>query len=154
MVILIAANVRREAGNLGYVTDKQIPALKRALNRGGQRVVSTAKRNLRDNNSVRTGLLRRSITKQVKVEPLEVTARVGTNVEYSSYVETGTKAHKISPRNKSVLRFKIDGVWRFAKQVNHPGSRPKPYLVPALEINEPLILNDIVSELNKVRYLK
>lgn len=153
-MILIASNVRREVGNLGYVTDKQRPALKRALVRGSQRVVSTAKRNLRDNNSVRTGLLRRSITKEVKVEALEVSARVGTNVEYSSYVETGTKAHKIAPRNKSVLKFKIGGVWVFAKQVNHPGSKAKPYLVPALNINEPLIMNDIVSELNKVRYLK
>jgi len=145
--------VRREIGNLTYVTDLQIPFLRRALNRGAQRVVSSSKRNLRSNKSISTGLLRRSIAKEVKVGNREVSAIVGTNVNYAGYVEEGTRPHKIRPSNKRFLRFVIGGKVIFAKEVNHPGSKAKPYLVPALKSNRSLIINDIVVELNKVRYL-
>lgn len=35
----------------------------------------------------------------------------------------GSKPHKIVPRFKSLLRFKVGGQWFSKKEVNHPGTR-------------------------------
>lgn len=66
---------------------------------------------------------------------------VGTRVEYARIHELGgkTKPHVIEPRRAKVLAFKIGGEMRFAKRVNHPGSRipARPSMAPALHIAEP-----------------
>lgn len=61
---------------------------------------------------------------------------------YAAYVELGTRPHVIRPRNKKVLRFAPRGQGRlsgsprsggsvvFARRVNHPGTKAKPYMVP------------------------
>jgi hypothetical protein len=67
--------------------------------------------------------------------------RAATN--YAAFVEYGTRAHEIRPRNKRVLRFPANGgsarltgsVRRggaaiFARSVHHPGTRPHPFLIP------------------------
>lgn len=62
-------------------------------------------------------------------------------VGYAAYVEFGTKAHDIYPRKARVLAWggprRLSGTLRsgakaehFAMHVRHPGTRPKPYLVP------------------------
>ena len=54
-----------------------------------------------------------------------------SNVKYAAIVEKGSKAHIIRPKNKKALYWK--GATRPVKQVNHPGSKAKPYLEPAFE---------------------
>lgn len=51
------------------------------------------------------------------------------------FMEVGTRAHVIRPRNPNGwLRWVgSDGRVHFAKKVNHPGTRPYPHLRPALE---------------------
>ncbi|WP_144070238.1 hypothetical protein [Nonomuraea indica] len=51
------------------------------------------------------------------------------------FMEVGTRAHVIRPRNPNGwLRWVgSDGKVHFAKKVNHPGTRPYPHLRPALE---------------------
>jgi len=75
----------------------------------------------------RTGRLVRSITHQVS----ESKAVIGTNVEYGPVVELGSRPHLIEPVNAKALW------WPEAphpvKIVHHPGTRPQPYLRPALE---------------------
>lgn len=62
-------------------------------------------------------------------------------VGYAQAVEFGTRAHVIVPRNRKALAWggdrRLSGSLRtgakatnFATRVNHPGSRPKPYLIP------------------------
>jgi len=61
------------------------------------------------------------------------TAEVGSNAEYSPYIEFGTRSHTITPRVKKWLRFfwgKVDD-YVFAKKVNHPGTRANPALFNA-----------------------
>lgn len=49
--------------------------------------------------------------------------RVGTNLFYAGWLEDGTKAHIIRPRNAKVLKFKgRAGKMVYAKQVHHPGT--------------------------------
>lgn len=50
-------------------------------------------------------------------------------VDYALFVEFGTKPHIIRPVNKKSLKFKgRDGGDVFAKQVNHPGTQPQPFI--------------------------
>lgn len=55
---------------------------------------------------------------------------IGTNVTYAPVVEFGSRAHEIRIKNKSVL---TNGKVFFGKSVNHPGTKPQPFLYPAYE---------------------
>jgi hypothetical protein len=69
---------------------------------------------------------------------------VGSDVAYAPMVNDGTKPHKIRPKRahtlrrgsrgvvKPALRFKIGGQVVYAKVVNHPGTKPNPFLDRAL----------------------
>lgn len=57
---------------------------------------------------------------------------VGSDVEYAPYVNDGTRPHVIRPKNAQVLRFRAGGRTVFAKVVQHPGTRPNPFLDRAL----------------------
>ena len=65
------------------------------------------------------------------------------SADYAVYVERGTRAHEIRPRNRKALRFpasggdarlsgsvRTGGNVRFAKRVQHPGTKAKPFMVP------------------------
>lgn len=87
-----------------------------------------AKSNLSNNGSVKTGHLRRGIATNIGI--MEATVHT-SNIKYASMVEKGTKAHIIKPKNKKALYWK--GASHPVKQVNHPGSKAKPYLIPAFD---------------------
>lgn len=57
---------------------------------------------------------------------------VGSDVEYAAMVNDGTRPHVIRPRRAQVLRFQVGGQVVFARVVNHPGTRPRPFLDRAL----------------------
>lgn len=75
----------------------------------------------------------------------ETTADTVASASYAADVEFGTRPHVIVPRNKKVLRFPAagssktlsgrlrGGSYAFAKKVNHPGTRPQPYMVPGAQ---------------------
>ena len=94
--------------------------------------------NLANNGSVKTGHLRRAIS--VDMGNLEATIHT-SNVKYAVMVEKGTKAHVIKPKNKKALYWK--GATHPVKQVNHPGSRAKPYLIPAFEKEIPYFVENL-----------
>lgn len=59
---------------------------------------------------------------------------IRAGMEYASYVEEGTRPHVIYPRRASVLSWiGYDGTRVFARYVNHPGSRPYPFMHHASE---------------------
>ena len=78
--------------------------------------------------SVKTGHLKRSIS--TKMGDMEATIHT-SNLKYAPAVEFGTRAHIIRAKNKKALYWK--GATHPVKQVNHPGSKAKPYLIPAFE---------------------
>lgn len=74
-------------------------------------------------------------------------AQVKATANYAGYVEFGTRPHIIRPRNAKALRFapgagsRLSGTPRrnahniiFAKKVRHPGTRPRPFMEPAVRI--------------------
>lgn len=50
---------------------------------------------------------------------------------HAIFVQLGTRAHVIMPKNKKALRWASGGTFFFAGKVNHPGYRGDPYLIVA-----------------------
>lgn len=79
---------------------------------------------------VKTGNLRRTIRPgRASAAGFENIATAG----YAAPVEFGSAPHRIVPRRRKVLRFKVGGADVFAKVVNHPGSRAQPFMRPGIE---------------------
>lgn len=58
---------------------------------------------------------------------------IGSDVEYAALVNDGTRPHVIRPRRADgVLRFRVGGRVVYARVVNHPGTRARPFLDRAL----------------------
>lgn len=82
---------------------------------------------------VDTGRLRSSIRYTIRNRALGVTANLISDVSYAQYVNDGTPPHVIRPKRAGgVLRFRIGGQVVFARFVNHPGTRARPFLTEAV----------------------
>lgn len=79
-----------------------------------------------------TGNLRDHIV----VRPGATTSRTGwtviADVDYSLAVEKGTQPHVIVPRRASVLRFPTKSGVVYTTKVDHPGTKPNPFMEKAL----------------------
>ena len=128
MIKINTSEIDKFAVELIELSEKSRDNVQKAIKKSAFNIESQAKKNLASNKSVVTGHLRRSIA--TKMGDLEATIHT-SNVKYAVIVEKGSKAHVIRPKNKKALYWK--GAKRPVKLVNHPGSKAKPYLEPALE---------------------
>lgn len=115
--------------------------VKAVIRKSALNIEKNAKQNLSNNKSVKTGHLMRGIGSDIK--GLEATVHT-SNIKYAIMVEKGTKPHIIKPKNKKALYWK--GASRPVKQVKHPGSKAKPYLIPAFDKEK----DKIIEDLNKI----
>ena len=119
-------------------SDEDEKKIQKILKNSAMTIEKNAKSNLTSNGSVKTGHLRRGI----KNFRRGMTATVHTsNIKYAPMVEKGTKAHIVRAKNKKALYWK--GAKHPVKQVNHPGSKAKPYLIPAFEKETPYFLKKL-----------
>lgn len=74
----------------------------------------------------RTGILQQSIA---WLPSGSGSAEVFAQAAYANWVEKGTAAHVIRPKDRKALRFPVSGGagFAFAKKINHPGSKPHPF---------------------------
>ena len=128
MIKIDASDFDRFSVEVASLSNKSEDRVKEVVKNSAFNIESKAKKNINSNKSVKTGHLIRSISTDVK--GLEATIHT-SNLKYAPMVEFGTKAHIIRPKNKKALYWK--GANRPVKQVNHPGSKSKPYLIPAFE---------------------
>lgn len=83
---------------------------------------------------VDTGRLRASIRiESRRTLTLRSVYTVGSDVSYASMVHDGTRPHQIRPRSAKALRFRVGGRIVFARVVNHPGTKARPFLDDALK---------------------
>jgi len=115
--------------------------IQKVLVNSGFNIEARAKRNISNNGSVKTGHLRRGIT--TNVGNMEVTVHT-SNIKYARLVEEGTRPHTIRAKNKKALYWK--GAKHPVRSVRHPGSKAKPYLIPAFEAEK----KELIKELEKV----
>lgn len=78
----------------------------------------------------RTGALEDSIEHHVEGGDLIVSATGSDEETYAAYVELGTMPHVIRPKTKQALYW--EGAAHPVKVVHHPGTKPQPFLRPAL----------------------
>ena len=112
--------------------------IKKVLKNSAMTIQRNAISNLKSNGSVQTGHLRRGIGNFRR--GMTVTIHT-SNIKYAIMVEKGTKPHIIKPKNKKALYWK--GAARPVKQVKHPGSKAKPYLIPAFDKEKDKIIEDL-----------
>ena len=112
--------------------------VQKVLKKSGFNIEARAKRNISNNGSVKTGHLRRGIT--TDVGNMEVTVHT-SNIKYARGVEEGTRPHIIRAKGKKALYWK--GAKHPVKSVRHPGSRAKPFLIPAFEKEKEVIMKDL-----------
>ena len=105
------------------------------LQRRMRQIIRLVAADARVNAPVDTGRLAQAIKEDPITSdgPFRVTGGVTSHAPYSAFVHQGTKPHVIRPRNASALKFQMDGRTVFAKSVNHPGTRPRPFLTKAVE---------------------
>jgi len=105
------------------------------LQRRMREIIRLVAADARVNAPVDTGRLAQSIKEDpiTSSGPLRVSGGVTSNAPYSVFVHQGTKPHVIRPRNASALKFQSGGETVFAASVNHPGTKPRPFLTNALE---------------------
>lgn len=83
---------------------------------------------------VKTGNLRHSLSIKVEGNSRVIIGPDPTMAPYGGYVEFGTKAHTIVPKTPhGVLVFYINGKKIVTRKVNHPGTKPQPYVAPAFD---------------------
>ncbi|MBP3930551.1 MAG: HK97 gp10 family phage protein [Peptostreptococcaceae bacterium] len=112
--------------------------VQKVLKKSGFNIEANAKLNITNNGSVKTGHLRRGIT--TDVGNMEVTVHT-SNIKYARGVEEGTRPHTIRAKNKKALYWK--GAKHPVKSVRHPGSRAKPFLIPAFEKEKEVLIRDL-----------
>ena len=128
MIKINTNEIDKFAVELAELSEKSRDNVQKAIKKSAFNIESQAKKNLASNKSVVTGHLRRSIA--TKMGDLEATIHT-SNVKYAVIVEKGSKAHVIRPKNKKALYW--EGAKFPVKQVKHPGSKAKPFLIPAFE---------------------
>lgn len=91
---------------------------------------------------IRTGALKASIGSRYGHVGKALSVRVGANAKmadssrgrgYAYWHHEGTLPHKITASKARALRFRAAGVPIYRHSVNHPGTRPNPYLTAALK---------------------
>lgn len=122
-----AETIREALSRLPWKLETRI--LRGAVRAATKPVLEEAKANA----PVRKGALRDSLRISTKSKRGEVRARVvaGDNkkggVYYATMVEGGTKPHTIKARKKSLT---VGG--GFARSVDHPGAKARPFMGPAI----------------------
>ena len=134
MIRIDTSELDRFSVDVGKLSDKTKGNVQKVLNNTGFKIETKAKGNV----PVDTGHLRRGIT--TKIGDMEVIVHT-SNIKYARGVEFGTRPHLIKPKNKKALYWK--GAKHPVKSVNHPGSKAKPYLIPAFESEKDNLIKDI-----------
>lgn len=85
------------------------------------------------------GRLRDSISLSRRYSGQGLEARITSTVPYAKFVQSGTSAHIIEPRNALALHWSSKGGDSFARIVLHPGTRPNPFVQQAISALMPMM---------------
>lgn len=105
---------------------------------------------------VKSGRLKRSIGSEVETSGTTLRGYVGSNLDYSKWVETGTRPHEIgfglrfkwpNAPPSEVAYFKSIGSYPYFMYdtVSHPGTSPQPFLAPAVETHRSTFRANIIT---------
>ena len=138
MIKINADELSKFSVEIPKLYEKNEALVRQTVKNSAFNIQKNAKSNLTKNKSVDTGHLRRGISTDIR--GLGATIHT-SNIKYAPMVEYGTKAHIIKAKNKKALYWK--GAKHPVKSVRHPGSRAKPFLIPAFEKEKEVIIKDL-----------
>lgn len=118
--------------------------LRSALRQGANAYKDEVKQNI----PVDSGDLRRSVRVSTRSKGGTVYASVkigNKKAWYAHLVEFGTRAHKIKPKNAQALAF--GGA--IVREVDHPGSRAKPFARPAFYSKSAAAIAAVAAQIRK-----
>lgn len=124
--------VKLDTRGLESIAKNLAPRAERLLDKAATNIERGAKRRA----PVDTGALRNSIGWK---RAGRFTRIIADGVEYGIDVEFGTGPHIIRPKSKRALAFNIGGKRIVRRYVFHPGTRPHPFLVPAVRAEIPYL---------------
>lgn len=126
----MSSNAKQIAANINKAAQVDVPM---ALSKGLEKACLVVERSAKSNAPVRTGNLRSSITHKVSMTE----GTIGTALDYAPYVEIGTGIY-------SSMGGGRQGGWKYVDAEGNGhftmGSRPQPFLKPAVEANISAIL--------------
>jgi len=73
----------------------------------------------------------------------EAVGYLNAKKRYASFVEAGTAPHVIVPSRARVLRWEDDAGVHFARRVQHPGNPQLPFMGPALQKAERVVVAEV-----------
>lgn len=129
MVGVDVSEVRRLADDLGAAGPRVQEKTERIVDKTGHDVVNTAQALA----PVDTGHLRSTIGVDIDADRLGFEA--GPVASYGAAVEFGSAPHEIRPRTARALWW--PGARHPVARVQHPGTAPQPYMIPAFERHVP-----------------
>lgn len=105
------------------------------LHRAVRVASESAQRRAQANAPVKDGDLQKSLmASPVKSLVNVVWSTVTSRLEYLRWVVEGTRAHRIEARRAKALHWTSGGQKFFRGAVNHPGTKPNPFLLPAASV--------------------
>lgn len=122
--------------------------LRGALRQGMNVIKADAQFHLDANGNVKTGLLRLGLKVSTVVKggkAIAVLKVTGKHGYVAKWIEFGTVAHVIRGKNGKMLAF-AGGLHR---SVNHPGTRPEPFMRPALDRRPSAVLIAVGEAIKK-----
>jgi len=121
-------------GNGGELSSQVNDILQRRM----RQIIRLVAADARTNAPVDTGRMAQAIKEDpiVSEGPFRVIGGVTSHAPYSAFVHQGTAPHVI-PRGgggpgQKILKFQAGGQTLFRRSVNHPGTRPRPFLTNAV----------------------
>lgn len=121
--------------------------LKKIVRKTADNMAHDARKNIKS-NSYKTGALHNSINVNARHSTSKIEATIKANANHGVFIEEGTRAHIIKPKSRKALMFNSGGKTVFAKYVNHPGTKAKPFMRPAFEKNVPLFIKELEDAIN------
>lgn len=58
----------------------------------------------------------------------DLQSTISAGAGYAVFVAKGTKPHDIKPKHRKMLRWPVEGGFRFSRGVHHPGTKANPFL--------------------------
>ena len=128
---------------LNWKGDSVAGNVQRAARMGIDETLGACVKRAKDDAPVRTTAYHGSIQMRPAVmEKGSITGYWGSfRILYAIFIELGTKAHIIRPKNKKALFWK--GASHPVKEVKHPGTKPNPVLTRAAEEEYPKLAGRI-----------
>jgi hypothetical protein len=84
----------------------------------------------------RTGRLRGSIKRGERGPWAQFVSVGGRAAPHALWIDSGSRAHEITPRRRKTLRFVQNGRVRFVKRVYHPGTKATRFVQSARDVAE------------------